>query len=85
MNKVTKPRGTELFIEMFKVLGDTQRQIIMLMYGRGKWGDLTQGEVANALGITEQEVSAKLSSALLKMRVRAKQLGVNLNDYIPGD
>jgi DNA-directed RNA polymerase specialized sigma subunit len=77
--------GTKLFVELFKVLGDTQRQIIMLMYGHGKWGDLTQKEVADLLGLSEQAVSAKVTSALLKMRIRAKQLGVNLNDYIPGD
>jgi DNA-directed RNA polymerase specialized sigma subunit len=77
--------GTKLFLELFKVLSDTQRQIIMLMYGHGRWGDMTQKEVADLLGLSEQVVSAKVTSAILKMRIRAKQLGINLDDYIPGD
>lgn len=70
-------------VELSKILNDTERQILILRYGRAWSCGFTQQQTGEILGLSPQEVSAKETSALLKMRVRAKQLGIDPSDYLP--
>lgn len=70
-------------VQMTLVLNDLEREIILLRNGFGRSAELTQKQVGEILGIPAEVVSQKEASAYLKMRVRAKELGVEPSDHLP--
>lgn len=64
-------------------LNDIEKQIILLRYGTARSCGHTQKQVGEMLGISPEVVSQKETSALIKMRMEARKLGINFDDHLP--
>ena len=71
-------------VELLRVLGEREREIVCLRYGLIGGKPLTAGQVADACGLTKKDIQQAERRAMKKLRLSAATTGLGLADLLAG-